>query len=81
MMENNTAQERIEGVVISSTGSWYEVNTENGMLTCRIRGRLRLILEVQSFLFSYFLLILINEVLLFLILSMIPCFQFFLLLS
>ena len=42
MMENNTAQERIEGVVISSTGSWYEVNTEKGMLTCRIRGRLRL---------------------------------------
>ena len=42
MTENNTAQERIEGIVISSTGSWYEVSTESGMLTCRIRGRLRL---------------------------------------
>ena len=42
MTENNIAQERIEGVVISSTGSWYEVKTEGGMLTCRIRGRLRL---------------------------------------
>ena len=42
MTENNTAQERIEGIVISSTGSWYEVNTASGMLTCRIRGRLRL---------------------------------------
>lgn len=33
---------RIEGVVISSTGSWYEVATERGTLDCRIRGKLRL---------------------------------------
>ena len=31
-----------EGIVISSTGSWYEVATEAGTLNCRIRGRLRL---------------------------------------
>lgn len=37
---NDTA--RIEGTVISSTGSWYEVATTNGTLNCRIRGRLRL---------------------------------------
>ena len=42
MMESNTAAERIEGLVINSTGSWYEVATEHGTLTCRIRGRLRL---------------------------------------
>ena len=42
MIESNTAEARIEGLVISSTGSWYEVATEHGMLTCRIRGRLRL---------------------------------------
>ena len=35
-------QQRIEGVVISSTGSWYRVSTENGEIDCRIRGRLRL---------------------------------------
>ena len=35
-------QQRIEGVVISSTGSWYRVATVNGELDCRIRGRLRL---------------------------------------
>jgi ribosome biogenesis GTPase len=35
-------QHQIEGVVISSTGSWYEVATESGTLNCRIRGRLRL---------------------------------------
>ena len=35
-------QQRIEGVVISSTGSWYRVATTNGELDCRIRGRLRL---------------------------------------
>ena len=35
-------QQRIEGVVISSTGSWYRVATANGELDCRIRGRLRL---------------------------------------
>lgn len=35
-------QQRIEGVVISSTGSWYRVSTENGDIDCRIRGRLRL---------------------------------------
>ena len=42
MADNGTTQERVEGVVISSTGSWYEVSTASGMLTCRIRGRLRL---------------------------------------
>ncbi|MBR5595733.1 MAG: ribosome small subunit-dependent GTPase A [Alistipes sp.] len=42
MTESSSAQQRIEGIVISSTGSWYEVSTESGMLTCRIRGRLRL---------------------------------------
>lgn len=35
-------EQRIEGTVISSTGSWYEVATEEGVLSCRIRGRLRL---------------------------------------
>lgn len=35
-------QQRIEGVVISSTGSWYRVSTKNGDIDCRIRGRLRL---------------------------------------
>jgi ribosome biogenesis GTPase len=35
-------QQRIEGVVISSTGSWYRVATQAGELDCRIRGRLRL---------------------------------------
>mgnify|MGYP003289111070 FL=1 len=34
--------ERIEGIVTSATGSWYEVATERGKLNCRIRGRLRL---------------------------------------
>ncbi|MBQ8205616.1 MAG: ribosome small subunit-dependent GTPase A [Alistipes sp.] len=38
---NDTAT-RIEGIVVSSTGSWYEVTTERGTLSCRIRGRLRL---------------------------------------
>ena len=38
---NDTAI-RIEGIVVSSTGSWYEVTTERGTLSCRIRGRLRL---------------------------------------
>ena len=32
----------VEGIVISSTGSWYEVATAEGSLNCRIRGRLRL---------------------------------------
>lgn len=35
-------QQRIEGVVVSSTGSWYRVATNNGEIECRIRGRLRL---------------------------------------
>ena len=35
-------QHQTEGIVISSTGSWYEVATEAGVLNCRIRGRLRL---------------------------------------
>ena len=39
---SNDATARIEGTVISSTGSWYEVITEHGTLSCRIRGRLRL---------------------------------------
>lgn len=30
------------GVVVSSTGSWYEVEAEGGRIRCRIRGRLRL---------------------------------------
>ncbi|MBP3433052.1 MAG: ribosome small subunit-dependent GTPase A [Alistipes sp.] len=34
--------ERVEGIVTSATGSWYEVATEEGTLNCRIRGRLRL---------------------------------------
>ena len=38
---NDTAT-RIEGIVVSSTGSGYEVTTERGTLSCRIRGRLRL---------------------------------------
>ena len=36
------ADNRIEGTVISSTGSWYEVATDRGVLNCRIRGKLRL---------------------------------------
>ena len=32
----------IIGTVISATGSWYEVMTDEGVLNCRIRGRLRL---------------------------------------
>ena len=35
-------QHQTEGIVISSSGSWYEVATEAGVLNCRIRGRLRL---------------------------------------
>ena len=35
-------QQRIEGIVVSSTGSWYRVSTPSGELDCRIRGRLRL---------------------------------------
>lgn len=31
-----------QGVVVSSTGSWYEVAAEGGTIRCRIRGRLRL---------------------------------------
>jgi ribosome biogenesis GTPase len=38
----NNIETRIEGVVISSTGSWYEVSTSRGVLNCRIRGKLRL---------------------------------------
>lgn len=34
--------ERVEGTVISATGSWYEVATAEEVLRCRIRGRLRL---------------------------------------
>ena len=35
-------QHQTEGIVISSTGSWYEVATATERLNCRIRGRLRL---------------------------------------
>ena len=35
-------QHQTEGIVISSTGSWYEVACDQGTLNCRIRGRLRL---------------------------------------
>ena len=35
-------ESRLQGTVISATGSWYEVATEHGTLNCRIRGRLRL---------------------------------------
>lgn len=35
-------EQLLEGTVISSTGSWYEVETAEGILNCRIRGRLRL---------------------------------------
>ena len=42
MNQDNNTQQRVEGIVISSTGSWYEVDTEHGRLNCRIRGRLRL---------------------------------------
>ena len=35
-------QNQTEGIVVSSTGSWYEVDTAQGRLSCRIRGRLRL---------------------------------------
>ncbi len=35
-------ENRIEGVVVRATGSWYEVMHEGGRLNCRIRGRLRL---------------------------------------
>ena len=34
-------QHQTEGIVISSTGSWYEVATATERLNCRIRGRLR----------------------------------------
>ena len=42
MEQYTNIQSRVEGVVISATGSWYEVATEHGTLNCRIRGRLRL---------------------------------------
>ena len=36
-------QERLSGVVVKSTGSWYEVETsEKGRLSCRIKGKFRL---------------------------------------
>lgn len=37
-MQSNVCQ----GVVVSSTGSWYEVEAEGKRIRCRIRGRLRL---------------------------------------
>ena len=40
--QTNNTQAPIEGIVTSSTGSWYEVATNKGSLNCRIRGRLRL---------------------------------------
>lgn len=41
-MREDSTTKSIEGIVISATGSWYEVATEHGLLNCRIRGRLRL---------------------------------------
>ena len=41
-MDQTINDTRIEGIVISSTGSWYEVATPQGTLNCRIRGKLRL---------------------------------------
>lgn len=32
----------LEGLVIKSTGLWYKVRTEEGIIECRIRGKLRL---------------------------------------
>ncbi len=32
----------IKGVVIKSTGSWYMVKTEQGIISCRIKGKFRL---------------------------------------
>lgn len=32
----------LEGLVIKSTGLWYKVSTEEGIIECRIRGKLRL---------------------------------------
>ncbi|MBQ8863321.1 MAG: ribosome small subunit-dependent GTPase A, partial [Rikenellaceae bacterium] len=35
--------ERFNGLVVRSTGSWYEVRTDDGIVReCRIRGKLRL---------------------------------------
>ena len=42
MSQTANTPQRIEGTVVSSTGSWYEVATAEGVLNCRIRGRLRL---------------------------------------
>lgn len=42
MNQTTNTPQRIEGIVVSSTGSWYEVSTSEGVLNCRIRGRLRL---------------------------------------
>lgn len=36
------SERRTKGIVVSATGSWYEVATTEGRLNCRIRGRLRL---------------------------------------
>lgn len=33
---------KLEGLVLKSTGLWYKVQTEEGILECRIRGKLRL---------------------------------------
>ncbi len=33
---------KLEGLVLKSTGMWYKVQTEAGILECRIRGKLRL---------------------------------------
>ncbi|MBR5454883.1 MAG: ribosome small subunit-dependent GTPase A, partial [Rikenellaceae bacterium] len=35
--------EQFNGLVVRSTGSWYEVRTDDGTIReCRIRGKLRL---------------------------------------
>lgn len=33
---------KLEGLVLKSTGMWYKVQTDEGILECRIRGKLRL---------------------------------------
>ncbi|MEP4533267.1 MAG: ribosome small subunit-dependent GTPase A [Cyclobacteriaceae bacterium] len=32
----------MEGLIVKSTGSWYQVKTENGMIDARLRGRFKL---------------------------------------
>jgi len=32
----------IEGQIVKSTGSWYQVKTDKGLLECRIKGKFRI---------------------------------------